>query len=174
MAAMYYDILGVSRTATQKEIRRAYVAIMKQHHPDTHGWQNDPIARVAAEAYQVLCDSGKRRAYDQVLNGNGESHSPYYDQTTFGNGEIRVESVACTSCGKVQQDFFPELFGPSPFPLLERCTRCHGTRFEIPMKARERCEECDGYGYNRRYGPHCRCRDCSGNGWVPARVFTGS
>jgi hypothetical protein len=79
---------------------------------------------------------------------------------------------ACGGHGKVKHDIFPELFGPSPVPLWRRCTRCLGTRLEVPTTARERCTECDGYGYERRSGPRSPCRGCCGNGWVPGRIFT--
>src|SRR5438132_9914811 len=63
----YYEILGVARTATDAEIKRAYRALAIQHHPDKN--PDDPHAeekfKEAAEAYAVLSDAQKRASYDR-------------------------------------------------------------------------------------------------------------
>jgi len=64
----YYAILGVPRTATQKEIKAAFRKLARKHHPDLN--QNDPAAerrfKEANEANEVLSDPEKRRLYDEV------------------------------------------------------------------------------------------------------------
>uniref|UniRef100_A0A7S0PXK0 J domain-containing protein n=1 Tax=Coccolithus braarudii TaxID=221442 RepID=A0A7S0PXK0_9EUKA len=61
-----YDLLGIPRTATAAEIKRAYYAAAKKHHPDTN--KGDPAAAKkfadATEAYEVLSDAEKRKMYD--------------------------------------------------------------------------------------------------------------
>src|SRR5882724_11081270 len=63
----YYEILGVTKTATDAEIKRAYRALAVQHHPDKN--PNDPHAeekfKEGAEAYAVLSDAQKRANYDR-------------------------------------------------------------------------------------------------------------
>ena len=63
----YYEILGVTRTSTEAEIKRAYRAMAHQHHPDKN--PDDPHSedkfKEAAEAYSVLSDAQKRAAYDR-------------------------------------------------------------------------------------------------------------
>src|SRR6187200_1149266 len=63
----YYEVLGVTKTATDAEIKRAYRQLAVQHHPDKN--PDDPHAeekfKEAAEAYAVLSDSQKRAAYDR-------------------------------------------------------------------------------------------------------------
>lgn len=63
----YYDILGVARTATQDEIKRAYRKLAKQHHPDQNKGDKAAEARFkeAQEAYAVLSDKQKREQYDR-------------------------------------------------------------------------------------------------------------
>lgn len=68
----FYDILGVSPTATQDEIKKAYRVLSLKHHPDKN--QNDPNAQSkfqeVGEAYETLSDSSKRQQYD----GQNEGH----------------------------------------------------------------------------------------------------
>ncbi|CAM9935635.1 unnamed protein product, partial [Choristocarpus tenellus] len=64
----HYETLGVDKTATTDDIKRAYRALAKETHPDTRG----PMAskenfETIAEAYRVLIDPGRRSTYDQVL-----------------------------------------------------------------------------------------------------------
>lgn len=61
----YYKILGVSKTATDKEITRAYRKLAKQYHPDSNPGKEDKFKEISA-AYEVLGDSEKRKEYDEV------------------------------------------------------------------------------------------------------------
>src|SRR5437763_6269657 len=61
----YYKVLGVPETATDKEIRRAYRKLAKEHHPDSNPGHEDRFKEVSA-AYDVLSDGEKRKAYDEV------------------------------------------------------------------------------------------------------------
>ncbi len=66
----YYQILGVAKKATPEEIRKAYMALAKQWHPDRHKIEDQPKAsekfKEATSAYEVLYDAGKRAQYDAV------------------------------------------------------------------------------------------------------------
>ncbi len=61
----YYKELGLSQTATEAEIRRAYRKLAKQYHPDTNPGSDERFKQVSA-AYDVLSDADKRSAYDEV------------------------------------------------------------------------------------------------------------
>lgn len=62
----YYEILGVSRNSSGKDIKKAYYQLAKKYHPDTN--KNDPNAskkfQEVSEAYEVLSDENKRKEYD--------------------------------------------------------------------------------------------------------------
>ena len=64
----YYKVLGVEKTATEKEIKQAFRRLARQHHPDVN--PNDPQAeerfKEINEAYEVLSDPEKRGKYDQL------------------------------------------------------------------------------------------------------------
>ncbi|MBV8160746.1 MAG: molecular chaperone DnaJ [Acidimicrobiia bacterium] len=61
----YYKVLGVPDTATDKEIRRAYRKLAKEHHPDSNPGHEETFKEISA-AYDVLSDADKRTAYDEV------------------------------------------------------------------------------------------------------------
>src|ERR1700694_2019579 len=61
----YYKALGVSETATDKEITRAYRKLAKQPHPDANPGSEDRFKEISA-AYDVLGDQAKRKEYDEV------------------------------------------------------------------------------------------------------------
>ncbi|MFN0158253.1 MAG: DnaJ domain-containing protein, partial [Bacteroidota bacterium] len=63
----FYQVLGVQRTATQDEIKKAYRKLALQHHPDRNQGNKEAEEKfkVAAEAYEALGDPDKRRRYDQ-------------------------------------------------------------------------------------------------------------
>lgn len=60
----YYDILGVKKSATTDEIKRAYRKLAHQHHPDKHGGDEAKFKEIN-EAYQILSNQEKRTQYDQ-------------------------------------------------------------------------------------------------------------
>ena len=71
----YYKILGVSRNASQEEIKKAYYKLAHEYHPDKKGGDEQKFKEIN-EAYQVLSDKNKRAQYDQfgsTFNGQGFS-----------------------------------------------------------------------------------------------------
>jgi molecular chaperone DnaJ len=69
----YYEILGVSKTASADEIKRAYRKLAMEHHPDKHGG-DDAKFREVGEAYEVLKDQQKRAAYDQFGHAGAQGN----------------------------------------------------------------------------------------------------
>ena len=63
----YYDVLGVSKSASEAEIKKAYRKLAKENHPDLHPGDKEAEARFKEinEAYEVLSDADKKARYDQ-------------------------------------------------------------------------------------------------------------
>lgn len=65
----YYEILGISYTATQEEVKKAFRTLAKQYHPDVNKEDNaTEMMQKITEAYEVLSDINKRKEYDKKLN----------------------------------------------------------------------------------------------------------
>lgn len=118
----YYKILGVDKTATQDDVKKAYRKLARQYHPDLH--PNDPNAKekfqAINEANEVLGDPEKRKKYDAY--GENWKHAEEYEaqqrawkngqQPGGGGGEDEWFSSDLHGFGKSGfSDFFEELFG---------------------------------------------------------------
>ena len=105
----YYEILGVSKDADEKEIKKAYRKLAKKYHPDVN--QGDEVAaekfKEVSEAYEVLSDADKRKKYD-TFGSNYDFSSGYdFDPSQYGYTYTTGGSGADFS------DFFETIFGSS-------------------------------------------------------------
>lgn len=107
----YYEIMGVSRDATQDEIKRSYRKLARKYHPDvSDDAQAEERFKEIGEAYEVLKDPEKRAAYDQLgarwKSGQDFRPPPDWDQGfEFSDGGFTEADAAQFS------DFFESLFG---------------------------------------------------------------
>lgn len=116
----YYEVLGVPRTATDKEIKAAYRKLARQHHPDANKGNKASEERFKeiGEAYEVLKDPNKRKRYDQLGN-QYKAGADFRPPPDFGGGAGGFtfdfgnlgRGGSTSSGGAAFSDFFEMLFG---------------------------------------------------------------
>ena len=171
----YYEVLGVSRTATDDELKKAYRKLAKQYHPDTNPGNAEAESKFkeASEAYAVLSDGDKRRQYDQFGHAAFEG----------GAGGAGGFDFSGMDMGDIFGDFFGDLFGggrssrrngPMQGANLRTSVRItfdeavFGTEKELDLNLKEECSSCHGSG--AKHGTSSEtCKKCGGKGQV---VFT--
>ena len=179
----YYEVLGVSRSATEKEIKTAYRKLARKWHPDLHTSKDKDVAeekiKQINEAYEVLSDKEKRAKYDRLGQNwrDGQEFRPPpeaegYQYYTGGGAGAGASGFS---------DFFETLFGGgSPFGRPARTGRrgpvqgqdseselelaleeaYHGGEKSLQFTTREVCQDCGGTGIiNNAF-----CRRCGGTG----------
>jgi len=113
----YYKTLGVSKTASASDIKRAYRKLAREHHPDRHSGDKKAEDRIKEinEAYEVLGDPEKRRKYDQLGSRYQEWQRMGGDPRGFnwGRSGTRVEDLGDLFGGGFS-DFFTSIFGGEP------------------------------------------------------------
>jgi molecular chaperone DnaJ len=190
----YYEVLGVSRSATQDEIKKAFRRLARQYHPDVNKEAGAAEQfKEVNEANEVLSDPDKRAMYDR-FGHSGMSGSPGFDpfgssadpfgsifeaffggatgQRTSQRGPQRGADLRYT----LAITFEEAIFGAEKeieFRRLEGCPTCRGTGAE-PGTDPVRCPKCGGLGEIRQRAPIFNmvtvttCDQCRGEGTVIA------
>jgi curved DNA-binding protein len=110
----YYEILGVQRSASDKEIKAAYRKLARQHHPDANKGNkaSEEKFKEINEAYEVLKDPQKRSRYDQ-LGANYKAGADFQPPPDFGGFSFDFGNAGDLGQGATFSDFFDMLFGQS-------------------------------------------------------------
>jgi len=106
----YYEILGVSETATLKEIKNAYKRLALKNHPDKGG--DEAKFKEICEAYEVLSDPDRRRDYDQDGEGNNDYDKEEAEQRAYLGDEIENIKDGFAQYGISEADLDPKLWQP--------------------------------------------------------------
>lgn len=96
--ANWYQVLGISRQATEEEMKSAYRKLAKKYHPDAHpgNQECEQKFREISEAYSILSDTDKRKEYDEKLNGFGkgkQTEKRNEQPKTQGSGKVDFEHI---------------------------------------------------------------------------------
>jgi len=166
----YYDILGVSRSASQEEIKKAFYKLAHKHHPDKGG--NPEKFKEINEAYQVLSNKEKRAQYDKfgrVFEGAGAGYQgfPGFEwqdgdfQSPFGFdiGDIfsdffKGATASTRSRKRAYQNKGRDIEVNLEIDLEEAA---FGARKDISFKTYLVCSHCNGKGYE----PNSKLKECS-------------
>jgi molecular chaperone DnaJ len=167
----YYDVLGVNRDASDEEIKKAYRKLAMKYHPDRNPDAKDAEEKFkeAKEAYEILSEAGKRRAYDAY------GHAGVNPQMHAGPGG---PDAGFGGFAEAFGDIFGDIFGGGRgrtsvyrgadlrYNLevtLEQAAR--GTETKIRIPAMEECAACHGSGAKPGTKPQT-CATCHGSGTV--------
>lgn len=167
----YYEVLGVSRSATEEEIKKAFRRLAKQYHPDANKEQGAEARFIEVnEAYEVLSDPQKRAAYDRYGHagvGNGMAGAGFSDFSSFSSINDLFETFFAGATGTQRRagsqrgadiryeltiTFEEAVFGCQKeidLPRWETCTNCRGNGAQ-PGTSTTRCPACQGTGEVRR------------------------
>ncbi len=173
----YYEVLGVSRAASDAEIKKAFRRLARELHPDvnSHDPQAEDKFKEAAEAYEVLSDSDRRATYDRY--GHEGLRSGGYAPNFEGFGSVADIFEAFFGGGGFGGAFSSGRAGPSQggdvglSAEIDLKQAAHGAAVEVSYDAVSRCENCNGNGAEPGT-PIETCPKCGGSGELRAVTRT--
>lgn len=190
----YYEVLGVSKNATDEELKKAYRRLAKQHHPDANkdnAKESEAKFKEINEAYSVLGDKQKRTQYDQFGHGfeqagfGGAGGFDWSNMSGYGNGGFGFDIDLEDILGSVFGGGFSSQGKRKNGPVKGADIRINmtitfeeavfGTKKEIDIERNETCKTCHGSGAKAGTNP-VTCDMCHGSGKVKVvqNTFMGS
>ena len=168
-----YDSLGVKKTATPDELKKAYRKLAREHHPDANAGNKESEERFkeVQHAYDVLSDPEKRKEYDRFGSQNGRAPRPPAGGQNVDFGNVDFGDIS---------DLFGGLFGGGGGqararrqPLRGSDIEAHvhlsfedslrGSETKIPVEVMAACRDCGGTGAQPGTAPII-CPECNGRG----------
>jgi molecular chaperone DnaJ len=174
----YYEVLGVDKSASAEEIKKAYRQLAKKYHPDLNPGDKDAEEKFKEvnEAYEVLSDSDKKARYDQFGHAGVD---PSYGGGGYSGGFSGFGDMG--DIGDIFNSFFGGGFGSSSSRANPNAPRrgqdigiditinfmdaCFGKEVEVSLNRMEKCPDCGGSGAAAGSSADT-CPDCRGTGQV--------
>lgn len=165
----YYEVLGVSKTAGDNDIKSAYRKQAMKYHPDRNPGDHaaEESFKECAEAYAVLSDEDKRSAYDRFGHAAVNSGAGGFDPSTFSGFEDILGNLFGFGGGR--RPGGPQRGADLRYDLeiaFEESARGAETSIQIPRQ--ENCDTCSGSGAAPGTSPIV-CSQCKGQGQVRAQ-----
>ena len=178
----YYAALGVTKSASAEEIKKAYRTLARKHHPDAN--ESSPAAeerfKEISEAYDVLSDDAKRREYDEIRSyGSGYGGGGFGPGGAYFGGQDGAQSVNLGDLfgqgglGDVLGGMFGQAGGGqrrrtkgsdlSASVTLGFRDAVHGVTTSLQIRSEAACPTCGGSGAKPGTSPHV-CASCGGSG----------
>lgn len=152
----FYSVLGVAKNAADSEIKKAYFELAKNFHPDVNkdSGASEKFAQVN-EAYEVLGDSNKRKAYDAVEFGGVVNE---FAADEFWNGNMKGDNASVS----IEISFMEAAKETEKNVEFERKSVCQGCKGS--KGGQKLCQVCKGSGYKSFLGIEVPCSVCKGSG----------
>lgn len=175
----YYEVLGVSKTATDEEIKRAFRKLAKTYHPDNKQTGDEAKFKEVGEAYAILSDPNKRRQYDQFghqafTNNGGANYSGFSAEDIdlndilhdiFGGGFGNFSGFSSFGGGARTNSKRPRKGEDSLVNInLTFEEAAFGCKKTITLDLNETCDKCHGAGGFKEK----KCSTCGGRGRIIA------
>ena len=175
----YYDILGVSKNADDAEIKKAFRVLAKKYHPDSNPGDKEAEAKFkeAQEAYAVLSDKDKRKAYDTYGHDAFDANTAAGQSSGFGGFDFTDYS----NYSDIFSDIFGDFFGSDIFKdttgftsrkkdtevsiRIDFLEAIKGCEKDVTVDYKELCTSCNGSGGLNGSQP-TTCPKCNGQGKI--------
>lgn len=169
MSETLYDVLGVPKTATKEEIKKAYKKKALEHHPDRGG--DEELFKKIASAYDILSDDDKKKNYDTFGDASGRKQQQNYNPFRNPFSGFRMKSRAINvNLELTIEEVFNGTIKSVNFFVDRSCNVCSG----IGAVEVKECDVCKGQGAHVQQVGNMQhitmCGSCGGKGKIPVKI----